>query len=154
MSVEEIVTGYHAAMLHKSPDELAGLYAETGLHEFPFGGLPPFRGREEVRTGYRGMWGQMPYPVREVRRRALRRTDDPEVVVVEQDTVVEAGEELITVPGLLVLRIREGEIIHTRDYMDTSAIARVRSAGTPPETRKEADAPGTRVQPPLSEERA
>ncbi|NBF00351.1 nuclear transport factor 2 family protein [Nonomuraea sp. KC401] len=153
MSIEEIVTGYHAAMSHKSPDELADLYAERGLHEFPFGGLPPFRGREEVRTGYRGMWGRMPFAVREVRRRALLRTDDPEVVVVEQDTLVEAGEELVTVPGLLVLRIRDGEIVHTRDYMDTGAIARVESA-TCRETRKEADAPGTRVQPPLSEERA
>ncbi|MET8869209.1 nuclear transport factor 2 family protein [Nonomuraea sp. NPDC004580] len=48
MSVEEIVAAYHAAMLHKSPDELAGLYAEDGLHEFPFGAAPPFQGREEV----------------------------------------------------------------------------------------------------------
>ncbi|MEO3891138.1 hypothetical protein [Nonomuraea sp. B5E05] len=125
-------------MLHKSPDELAVLYAETGPYEFPFGGLPPFRGREEVRTGYRGMWDRMPFAVREVRRRALRRTDDPEVVVVEQDAVVDVG----------------GEIVHTRDYMDTGAVTRVRSAGAPPRTRKEADAPGTRVQPPLSEEQA
>ncbi|MGI5284233.1 nuclear transport factor 2 family protein [Nonomuraea polychroma] len=127
MSIDEIVTGYHDAMLHKSADALADLYAEDGLHEFPFGGLPPYEGREEIRAGYRASWGATPAQVQEVRRLALHRTEDPEVVVVEQDTYVTAGDRSITVPGLLVLRIRNGEIVHTRDYMDTSAIARVRA---------------------------
>ncbi|MGP3914160.1 nuclear transport factor 2 family protein [Nonomuraea sp. 10N515B] len=126
MSMEEIVTAFHDAMLHKSADELAELYAEDGLHEFPFGGLPPYKGREEIRAGYRASWGATPADVKEVRRLALHRTDDPEVVVVEQSTYVTAGDRSITVPGLLVLRIRNGEIVHTRDYMDTSAIAQVR----------------------------
>jgi ketosteroid isomerase-like protein len=129
MSIEEIVAGYHAAMLHKSADELAGLYAEDGLHEFPFGGLPPYRGREEIRAGYRASWGTTPAEVRQVRRLALHRTEDPEVVVVEQDVHVTVGDRPITVPGLLVLRIRGGEIVHTRDYMDTSAVTQVRAAG-------------------------
>jgi ketosteroid isomerase-like protein len=127
MSIDEIVTGYHDAMLHKSADALADLYAEDGLHEFPFGGLPPYEGREEIRAGYRASWGATPAQVQEVRRLALHRTEDPEVVVVEQDTYVTAGDRSIMVPGLLVLRIRNGEIVHTRDYMDTSAIARVRA---------------------------
>ncbi|MGP3962836.1 nuclear transport factor 2 family protein [Nonomuraea sp. 3N208] len=126
MSMEEIVTAFHDAMLHKSADELADLYAEDGLHEFPFGGLPPYNGREEIRVGYRASWGATPAEVKEVRRLALHRTEDPEVVVVEQSTYVMAGDRSITVPGLLVLRIRNGEILHTRDYMDTSAIAQVR----------------------------
>ncbi|MFG1711271.1 nuclear transport factor 2 family protein [Nonomuraea sp. M3C6] len=128
MSIEEIVTGYHAAMLHKSADELADLYAEDGLHEFPFGGLPAYKGREEIRAGYRASWGATPAEVREVRRVALHRTTDPEIVVVEQNTFVTVADHPITVPGLLVLRIRNGEIIHTRDYMDTSAISQVRAA--------------------------
>ncbi|MEW9554378.1 nuclear transport factor 2 family protein [Nonomuraea sp. NPDC050783] len=128
MSVEEIVTGYHAAMLHKSPDELAGLYAEDGRHEFPFGGLAPLAGREAVRAGYRAMWGASPFQAEEVRRVALHHTRDPEVVIVEQVTRVRAGERSIAVPGLLVLRIRNGEIVHTRDYMDTGAVAEVRAA--------------------------
>ncbi|MEV0383223.1 nuclear transport factor 2 family protein [Nonomuraea sp. NPDC050643] len=128
MGIEEIVTGYHAAMLHKSADELADLYAEDGLHEFPFGGLAAYEGREEIRAGYRRMWGATGIEAKEVRRIALHRTDDPEVVVVEQDTLVTANERSITVPSLLVLRIRNGRIIHTRDYMDTSAIAQVRAA--------------------------
>ncbi|QFY06062.1 DUF4440 domain-containing protein [Nonomuraea phyllanthi] len=131
MSIDEIVTAYHAAMLHKSPDELADLYAEDALHEFPFGGLPPFEGREAVRTGYRAMWGGSAFEAEEVRRVALHRTTDPEVVVVEQNTHVVAAGQRVTVPGLLVLRIRNGRIIHTRDYMDTSAISQVRAATAP-----------------------
>lgn len=127
MPIEEIVTGYHAAMLHKSPDELADLYAEDGLHEFPFGGLPAFEGREQIRAGYRQMWNS-PFEAKEVRRISLRRTDDPEVTVVEQDTYVTVAGQSIKVPGLLILRIRNGQIVHARDYMDTSAIAKVRSA--------------------------
>ncbi|MEU6720904.1 nuclear transport factor 2 family protein [Nonomuraea sp. NPDC046802] len=127
MSIEDVVTGYHAAMVHKSADELADLYAQDGLHEFPFGGLPPFKGREEVRAGYQAMWGGTAFDAQEVRRVALHRTEDPEVVVVEQTTVVMAAGQSVDVPGLLVLRVRNGHIIHTRDYMDTSAIARVRA---------------------------
>lgn len=130
MSIEEIVTGFHDAMLRKSADALADLYAADGLHEFPFGGLPPYRGREEVRAGYRASWGTSPAEVREVRRLALHRTEDPEVVVVEQNVHVTVGERPITVPGLLVLRIRNGEIVHTRDYMDTSAVTQVRAAAS------------------------
>ncbi|MEV0227863.1 nuclear transport factor 2 family protein [Nonomuraea sp. NPDC050786] len=128
MSIEEIVTAYHAAMLHKSADELADLYAEDGLHEFPFGGLAPYKGREEIRAGYRASWGATAAEVQEVRRLALHRTTDPEVVVVEQNTFVVVGDQRITVPGLLVLRIRDGRIVHARDYMDSSAVAQVRAA--------------------------
>ncbi|MFB9206116.1 nuclear transport factor 2 family protein [Nonomuraea spiralis] len=128
MTVEEIVGAFQGAMLHKSADELADLYAEDGLHEFPFGGLPPYEGREAVRAGYRAAWGASPAVPREVERVALHRTDDPEVVVVEQNAHVQVGDRPITVPGLLMLRIRDGRIVHCKDFMDSSAIAKVREA--------------------------
>ncbi|NUP02233.1 MAG: nuclear transport factor 2 family protein [Nonomuraea sp.] len=128
MSVEEIVSAFHGAMLHKSADELADLYAEDGVHEFPFGGLPPYEGREAVREGYRAAWGASPAVPQEVERVALHRTADPEVVVVEQNAHVKVGDQPITVPGLLVLRIRDGRIARCKDFMDSSAIARVRAA--------------------------
>ncbi|MBT2234397.1 nuclear transport factor 2 family protein [Nonomuraea sp. NEAU-A123] len=128
MSVAGVVAAYHTAMLHRSADELADLYAEDGLHEFPFGGLPPFKGREEVRAGYTMMWGAMEALVKEIRDVVIRQTTDPEVVVAEHETVVAVADQELTVPGLLILRVRDGLIVHTRDYMDTSAIARVRAA--------------------------
>ncbi|NUW38024.1 nuclear transport factor 2 family protein [Nonomuraea sp. SMC257] len=114
-------------MLHKSADELADLYAEDGLHEFPFGGLAPLKGREEVRAAYRVSWSETPAEVERVRMVALHATADPEVVVVEQQTDVTVAGNPITVPGLLVLRVRDGRIVHTRDYMDASAISRIRA---------------------------
>ncbi|MEU1720695.1 nuclear transport factor 2 family protein [Nonomuraea sp. NPDC005692] len=128
MTVEEIVGAFHGAMLRKSADELADLYAKDGRHEFPFGGLPPYEGREAVRAGYRAAWGVSPAVPQEVERVALHRTDDPEVVVVEQNAHVKVGERAITVPGLLMLRIRGGRIVHCKDFMDASAIAKVREA--------------------------
>ena len=128
MSTTDVVAAYHAAMLHKSADELADLYAEDGLHEFPFGGLAPFRGREEIRAGYTMMWGAMKALVKEIRDVTIRQTTDPEVIVAEQETVVTVADQELTVPGLLILRVRDGLIVHTRDYMDTSAVARVRAA--------------------------
>lgn len=122
MSNTDIVTAFHAAMRHKSPDELADLYAEDGLHEFPFGGLAPFEGREAIRAGYTAMWGGMRGEVREVRDVVVRQTTDPEVVVVEQTAVAVLDGTEVRVPGLLVLRIQNDAITHTRDYMDTSAI--------------------------------
>ncbi|WP_336216852.1 nuclear transport factor 2 family protein [Nonomuraea sp. LPB2021202275-12-8] len=129
MSVPAIVAAFHDAMLHKSADALASLYAEDGLHEFPFGGLRPYKGRQEIRTGYQASWGSTPAVVREIRNVVVHHSTDPEVVIVEQETVVTVNDHPITVPSLLVLRIRDGRIIHTRDYMDTSAIAAVRAAG-------------------------
>ena len=58
-----IVERYHAAMLAMSADDLAGLYAEDAVHEFPFAfpGMPPrFTGREQVRAGYHAIWGASP----------------------------------------------------------------------------------------------
>ncbi|WP_327108817.1 nuclear transport factor 2 family protein [Nonomuraea glycinis] len=126
--MSEIVTAYHDAMSHKSPDALADLYAEDGLHEFPFGGLPPYQGRERIRDGYRASWGTSPAEVQEIRNVLIHHSTDPEVLVVEQETVVKVGDRSITVPGLLILRIRDGLIVHTRDYMDATAIAGVRAA--------------------------
>jgi uncharacterized protein len=128
MSIEEIVSAYQGAMVHKSADELADLYAEDGLHEFPFGGLAPYKSREEIRAGYRASWGASPAVVRDVETVALHRTGDPEVVVVEQKTFVHVGTEPITVPSVIVLRVRDGRIVHCRDIMDSSAIAKVRAA--------------------------
>lgn len=126
--MSEIVTAYHDAMSRKSPDALADLYAEDGLHEFPFGGLAPYQGRERIRDGYRASWGTSPAEVQEIRNVLIHHSTDPEVLVVEQETVVKVGDRSITVPGLLILRIRDGLIIHTRDYMDATAIAGVRAA--------------------------
>ncbi|WUS95892.1 nuclear transport factor 2 family protein [Streptomyces sp. NBC_00708] len=127
----EALAAYHRAMLAKSADDLADLYASDALHEFPFTapGFPPrYEGREAVRAGYRAVWGASPVRIDEVRTVSSYETADPEVIVAEHAVVgtVPATGASFTVPGLLVLRVRLGLITHVRDYMDTAALAAAR----------------------------
>ncbi|MFJ7257647.1 nuclear transport factor 2 family protein [Streptomyces sp. NPDC098085] len=124
----EVLGCYHRAMLDKSADDLADLYAVDALHEFPFAspGFPPrFVGREEVRAGYRAAWGASPVRVEAVEEVEIHETADPEVIIGEHVVVgaLPSGSGTFTVPGLLVLRVHDGLITRVRDYMDGLAVA-------------------------------
>ncbi|MFD8702863.1 nuclear transport factor 2 family protein [Kitasatospora sp. NPDC059648] len=125
----ELLARYRRAMLDLDADALAELYAEDGVHEFPFlfPGMPErYRGREEVRAGYRAAWGASEARPEEIREVAVHPGADPEVLTVEQSVigrVASTGEEF-TLPGLLVLRARGGQLVHVRDYMDGLGVAR------------------------------
>ncbi|MGV9249761.1 nuclear transport factor 2 family protein [Streptomyces sp. NPDC003710] len=128
----EVLTCYYQAMLDKSPDDLADLYAMDAVHEFPFAspGFPPrYEGREAVRTGYRAAWGASPAQVQEVRRVAAYETADPEVIIAEHVVVgtLTTKATTFTVPGLLILHVRNGLITRVRDYMDGSGVASARA---------------------------
>lgn len=130
-SPHDVLDRYYQAMLDKSADDLADLYAADAVHEFPFStpGFPPrFEGREAVRAGYRAAWGASPAQVSEIRRVAVHQTADPEVIVAEQVVVgtVPAADAAFTVPGLLVLRVRGGLISEVRDYIDSSGLSGAR----------------------------
>ncbi|MFF9314546.1 nuclear transport factor 2 family protein [Streptomyces sp. NPDC014748] len=122
----EVLARYRQAILDRSADDLADLYAADAVHEFPFAfpGLPPrYHGREEVRAGYRALWGASPARPERIDEFAVHATADPEVIVVEQTvagTLVPAGRPF-AVPGLLVLRVRDSQLVHVRDYMDAAA---------------------------------
>ncbi|MBP0459758.1 nuclear transport factor 2 family protein [Streptomyces montanisoli] len=119
----EILARYRQAMLAKSADDLADLYEADAVHEFPFlfPGMPArYQGREEVRAGYRAIWGASPARPQEIREVAVHPSTDPEVITVEQvvtGTVGTTGRPF-SLPGLLVMRVRDGRIVHVRDYMD------------------------------------
>ena len=128
----EVLTRYYQAILDKSPDDLADLYAVDAVHEFPFTspGFPPsFEGREAVRAGYRAAWGASPVQVEEVRRVAAYETADPEVIVAEHVVVgtLPTKATTFTVPGLLILHVRNGLITRVRDYMDGLGVASARA---------------------------
>ncbi|BAU85336.1 hypothetical protein SLA_4448 [Streptomyces laurentii] len=119
----EVLDRFHQAMLDKSADDLADLYAVDAVHEFPFTapGFPPrYEGREAVRAGYRAAWGASPVQVLEVRRTAVHETAEPGVLVAEHVVVaaLPAKDATFTVPGLLVLHVRDGLLTRVRDYMD------------------------------------
>ncbi|MFF2406425.1 nuclear transport factor 2 family protein [Streptomyces sp. NPDC058092] len=127
----EVLNRYYQAMLDKSPDDLADLYALDAVHEFPFTspGFPPrYEGREAVRAGYRAAWGTSPVQVQEVRKIAAYETADPEVIIAEHVVVgtLPTRRTNFTVPGLLILHIHSGLITRARDYMDSSGVAGAR----------------------------
>ncbi|MGQ4490744.1 nuclear transport factor 2 family protein [Streptomyces sp. SAS_281] len=127
----EVLTRYYQAMIDKSPDDLADLYAVDAVHEFPFAspGFPPrFEGREAVRAGYRAAWGASPAEVREVRRVAVHETAEPGVIIAEHVVVgaLPASNAAFTVPGLLVLHVHDGLLTRVRDYMDSAGVADAR----------------------------
>ncbi|MER8010920.1 nuclear transport factor 2 family protein [Streptomyces sp. NPDC094149] len=124
----EVLARYQQAMLDKSADDLADLYAVDAVHEFPFllPGMPErYQGREEVRTGYRAAWGASPAQPQEICEVVVHESTDPEVIVVEQivsGTVTTTGQSF-SFPGLLVIRVRNSQIVHVRDYMDGLGVA-------------------------------
>ncbi|MFF9508711.1 nuclear transport factor 2 family protein [Streptomyces sp. NPDC014724] len=127
----EVLNRYYQAMLDKSPDDLADLYATDAVHEFPFTspGFPPrYEGSEAVRAGYRAAWGTSPVQVQEVRKIAAYETADPEVIIAEHVVVgtLPTRRTNFTVPGLLILRIHSGLITRARDYMDSSGVVGAR----------------------------
>ncbi len=108
----------------------ADLFAEDGVLEYPFAlpGQPrELCGREAIRT----YLGAAPRPGQlfdmDGVDALVRETDDPEVVVAE---IEHHGRSLVTQQpyrfrALGVIRVRDGEIVSYRDYMDPLAVARL-----------------------------
>lgn len=124
----DVLARYHRAMLDTSADDLADLYAADAVHEFPFlfPGMPErYQGREEVRAGYRAVWGSSPAQPQKIHDVLVHGCVDAEVITVEQTvtgTMTTTGRRF-SFPGLLVLRVRSGLIVHARDYMDGLRVA-------------------------------
>ncbi|WP_407285305.1 nuclear transport factor 2 family protein [Streptomyces sp. BP-8] len=115
-------------MLDQSAGDLADLYAPDAVHEFPFlflGMSERYQGREEVRAGYRAAWSASPAQQQEIGEIVVQESADPKVITVEQvvtGTVTTTGRPF-RFPGLLVMRVRNGQIVHVRDYMDGLGVA-------------------------------
>lgn len=103
--------------------EVPDLYAEDTVVELPFSPQGTvLRGRKELAEHFAAA------PARPLRMGAsnivVHETTDPEVVVVEYDydgEVTTTGRTF-TVPNILVIRVRDGRIVYSRDYHDHHAI--------------------------------
>lgn len=110
-------------------DELPGLYAEQTHVVHPFDPLraPALRTRDELREHFRPT-DDGPLLNRRAAAITIHETTDPEVIVAEfeyQGTVADTGEPF-ALPGIFVLRVRDGEIVSSRDYFDHLTAARIR----------------------------
>ncbi|HEV7647733.1 MAG TPA: nuclear transport factor 2 family protein [Actinophytocola sp.] len=104
--------------------ELAGLYAEDTVVEQPFSPeRTVLRGRDELAKHFAGAVDR---PLRVTAKNVVvHETTDPEVVVAEYDYDVDAAGRTGTVGNVLVLRVRDGHIVSSRDYHDHQAIAAI-----------------------------
>ena len=113
-----------AASVENRWDDLADLYAEDVTIEMPFTlpGVPrETKGREELRRRFRA--------AEQVRRMVkaenvvVHETTDPAVLVAEFDLHGEAGGSPFVSSYVMVMTVRDGLIVHSRDYTDTAAAA-------------------------------
>jgi uncharacterized protein len=110
-------------------EELPGLYAEQTHVVHPFDPLrgPALRTRDELREHFRPT-GAGPRLDRRVAGITIHETTDPEVIIAEfeyRGAVVDTGEAFAQ-PGIFVLRVRNGEIVSSRDYFDHVTTAGIR----------------------------
>jgi ketosteroid isomerase-like protein len=112
-------------------EALPALYAEQTDVRHPMSpyGDQPLLSREALRKHFRGagprVAGVVRYQPDNIR---IHETQDPEVIVAEFDyagTVIATGEPF-RVPCVFVLRVRDGLIVESRDYIDHVGMARAR----------------------------
>ena len=110
-------------LLSGDVDGFADLFAPDAVIEAPFGGLPGPSSRLEGRDAIRAYSRQVqasPLRLDNYEIAELHQTQDPEVVIAEmraEATVTTTGRT-IAATSLHVLRIRDGRIVHVREFSD------------------------------------
>ena len=110
-------------ILNGDADGFADLFAPDGVIESYFAGPPgtPVRvaGREAIREYSRRVTAS-PLRLEDFEVAELHQTQDPEVVVVEmrtKGTITTTGRHF-AVTSVQIIRIRKGQIVHSRDFAD------------------------------------
>ncbi|HEX3790527.1 MAG TPA: nuclear transport factor 2 family protein [Pseudonocardiaceae bacterium] len=104
--------------------DIPALYAEDVVVEQPFA-TPPMRiaGRESLRAHF----SAVPPITMSAHDVMIHRTADPEVIVAEwaYDIVATGTDRTVSTRNVIVMRVRDGQIVESRDYHDHRAIAAV-----------------------------
>jgi ketosteroid isomerase-like protein len=131
MTPEEVFLKLVHGVADRDFDVLPGLYAERTdvRHPMNLYGDHPLLSRDALREHF-GVTGPRVTEVVRFQPANVRvhQTTDPEVVVAEFEyagTVLATGEPF-TVPAIFVLRVRDGLIVESRDYIDHLAMIRAR----------------------------
>jgi ketosteroid isomerase-like protein len=108
-------------------DELAALYAETTDVRHPFAPdrADPLRTREELRRHFAVASARLTGVERFAPTAfVVHQTVDPELVVVEFRYTGTVSGKPFDIANIFVVRVRDGEIVESRDYADHLAFAR------------------------------
>lgn len=129
-SARETVEQLLLAAVSATPGDMADCYAPEVVIELPFAvdGLYPSRvenTREELRARYQGHAAIRRY--KSIGDVTIHETANPEVIVAEYTLNGEmaATDEPFSMRFVMVLTIRDGYIVHSRDYSDPVAGARL-----------------------------
>ena len=122
------LTGRIAALISGKTESAAGgpaaLYAERAHVSFPLTpGAGPLRGRDELRAHFTAVAAGFAGVVTDLRTEGVRilETADPEVIVAEFHYVATTPQGAMTLPNAFIMRVRNGEIVESRDYAATPA---------------------------------
>ena len=130
-SPREVFLALVTGIADGNPAGLPELYAEQIDVVHPFDPLrgARLRSRDELRASItaRLRSGEQRPPQRRVGNVTIHETTDPEVIVAEFEYqgTTDAGEPY-ALPAIFVMRVRNGEIVSSRDYHDHLASARAR----------------------------
>ncbi|HTZ24383.1 MAG TPA: nuclear transport factor 2 family protein [Streptosporangiaceae bacterium] len=118
------------AAIGADPGDMADCYAPSFVIEMPFAVAPLFPGRventrEELRARLRAGAASRRY--KRLGNVVMHETADPEVVIVEYELHGEFTEtaEPFSMRFLMILTVRDGQIVHSRDYSNPIVGARV-----------------------------
>jgi ketosteroid isomerase-like protein len=124
----EVFARMQQGWLGNATDILDGSLAEDAVIEVPF--APPGRprhlqGRAEFVAFAKADRAALPVRFEECRTVMIHETTDPEVIVVEYELAgtVTTTNRRAAAPFIGVLRVRDGQIVHWREYQNVLAIA-------------------------------
>ena len=119
----EVLARRSQLILNGDADGFAALFAPDAVIESSFAGPPgtPVRltGREAIREYSRQVMAS-PLRLEDIEVAELYQTQDPEVVITEmraKGTVTTTGRSFTTT-SVQIIRIRDGQIVHSRDFAD------------------------------------
>jgi ketosteroid isomerase-like protein len=126
-SPREVLEYCRQAAINQSVDDMRRVYAPDAVHEFPFAypGVPSrLEGRDEIVNWIAAGWKANPLRYERYRTLAIHDTSDPETIIVEQEALgVSASTGEFTLPNIIVLTARNGQITRLRDYVNILAAA-------------------------------
>jgi ketosteroid isomerase-like protein len=123
----DVLERFRQAAISQSAGDMSLVYAVDAVHEFPFTrpGLPSrLEGRDEIVNWIVAGWKASLLKYERYRTLAIHHTSDPDTIIVEQEAIGTSpttGE--FTLPNIVVLTARGGQIARLRDYVNILAAA-------------------------------
>ena len=121
----DVLERLRQAAISQSADDLSRVYAVDAVHEFPFTrpGVPSrLEGRAEIVNWIAAGWKDYRLKYERYRTLAIHDSHDPETIIVEQEALgTSAATGEFALPNIVVLTVRDGQIVRLRDYVNILA---------------------------------